>query len=152
MNDVEISEDLRMLQEYLKEKCISEEEVLRMLQKKPRGRPPSKKLKTIPKPRGRPNSSKKKENYMFIISHWVLLHDKIPKMKLKGILADALEVDDSYVSKCITRLNKKNAKGAIRIYRGGDNLVILGTPGSCIKTAMKHAAKGLPLPHGWHIL
>lgn len=70
-----------------------------------RGRPKKTKLSLPKRKQGRRKDDKRAEKMVFIATIWVLLSDRIPKMKLRGILADALKVEDSYVSKAIARLN-----------------------------------------------
>jgi hypothetical protein len=65
------------------------------------------------KPSGRPKgvTQRKQDMYMAICTCWVLYHDKIPKMKLRDILCDALNIEHTYVATAISALNAAVKRG-----------------------------------------
>ena len=69
--------------------------------------------KKAQQPRGRPvgATATRSEKVLAIAAIWVLFNDKMPKMKLRGLICAAFRVEDSYVSKVIARLNKLEKAG-----------------------------------------
>lgn len=68
------------------------------------------------KTRGRPkgHTARRGAKMVGIAAYWVLL-DKVPRMELRALLADAFGVEASYVGKVVARLNKLLDAGAVAV-------------------------------------
>lgn len=74
---------------------------------RPRGRPPKPpSIVRQKRQRGRPKLSPNDPRYGMILSIWVTFHDRMPKMKLRELLATALCVEESTVGRLIARINR----------------------------------------------
>lgn len=102
-------------------KKITEEEAIRLIESYKK---PKKTVKTTAK-KGRPKTKERSEKYLAIATFWVTYSSVAEKHKLKtklrGILADAFKVDDSYIGKCLSRLKKMLNSGNYHVYKSTDD-------------------------------
>ncbi|WP_125468979.1 hypothetical protein [Methylomagnum ishizawai] len=96
-----------------------------------RGRPrKNKPLEKKKGKKGRPKSEDRENNYKIILTFWVLFGDGfiVSKMNLRGILADVLGVDDSYISKVIARIKKLSKEGCFIGRNHERNMIVCLSP------------------------
>lgn len=100
--------------------------------------------------RGRPRgtiSPRRQELYGAILALWVQFHDRMPKTKLRQMLADGLGVEDSYIGKAIARINRLEKSGAF-IGRSKDGQVIALTAEEVRRSKLRQTLGMSPFRQG----